>query len=52
VGDFPDKIFPVEEKSKVGAQVMFVKTICQKNYFNGKMGIIKSLSSQETGSFP
>jgi ATP-dependent exoDNAse (exonuclease V) alpha subunit len=33
---------------KVGAQVMFVKTICHsKNYFNGKMGIIKSLSSQE-----
>jgi ATP-dependent exoDNAse (exonuclease V) alpha subunit len=46
VGDFPDKIFPVEEKLqlKVGAQVMFVKTIYHsKNYFNGKMGIIKSL---------
>jgi hypothetical protein len=27
---------------------MFVKTIYHsKNYFNGKMGIIKSLSSQE-----
>jgi ATP-dependent exoDNAse (exonuclease V) alpha subunit len=33
---------------KLGAQVMFVKTIYHsKNYFNGKMGIIKSLSSQE-----
>ncbi len=51
VGDFPDKIFPVEEKLqlKVGAQVMFVKNDLSpnKNYFNGKMGIIKSLSAQE-----
>jgi len=51
VDDFPDKIFPVEEnlKLKVGAQVMFVKNDLSfdKNYFNGKMGIIKSLSSQE-----
>lgn len=51
VGDFPDKIFPVEEKLqlKVGAQVMFVKNDLsfEKNYFNGKMGVIKSLSSQE-----
>jgi len=51
VDDFPDKIYPVEEnlKLKVGAQVMFVKNdpSFDKNYFNGKMGIIKSLSSQE-----
>ena len=51
VDDFPDKIYPVEEnlKLKVGAQVMFVKNDLSfdKNYFNGKMGIIKSLSSQE-----
>jgi uncharacterized protein YpbB len=51
VGYFPDKIFPVEEKLqlKVGAQVMFVKNDLsfEKNYFNGKMGVIKSLSSQE-----
>ncbi len=51
VGDFPDKIFPVDEelKLKVGAQVMFVKNDLSfdKKYFNGKMGIIKSLSSQE-----
>jgi uncharacterized protein YpbB len=51
VGDFPDKIFPVEERLqlKVGAQVMFVKNDLSfdKNYFNGKMGVIKSLSSQE-----
>ncbi|MFV5694156.1 helix-turn-helix domain-containing protein [Flavobacterium sp. LB3P122] len=51
VGDFPEKIFPVEEqlKLKVGAQIMFVKNDLSfdKNYFNGKMGIVKSLSSQE-----
>ena len=51
VDDFPDKIYPVEEnlKLKVGAQVMFVKNDLSfdKKYFNGKMGIIKSLSSNE-----
>ena len=51
VGDFPDKIFPVDEelKLKVGAQVMFVKNDLSfdKKYFNGKMGIIKSLSNEE-----
>lgn len=51
VGDFPEKIFPVEEnlKLKVGAQVMFVKNDLSfdKRYFNGKMGIVKSLSPQE-----
>ncbi len=50
-GDFPDKIFPVEHdlKLKVGAQIMFVKNDLSfdKHYFNGKMGVIKSLSSQE-----
>lgn len=50
-GDFPEKIFPVEQelKLKVGAQVMFVKNDLsfEKQYFNGKMGVIKSLSSQE-----
>ena len=51
VGDFPEKIFPVEEnlKLKVGAQVMFVKNDLSfdKRYFNGKMGVIKSLSAEE-----
>ncbi|RDI56523.1 helix-turn-helix domain-containing protein [Flavobacterium glaciei] len=50
-GDFPDKIFPVEQQLqlKVGAQIMFVKNDLSfdKHYFNGKMGVIKSLSSQE-----
>ncbi len=51
VDDFPDKIYPIEEnlKLKVGAQVMFVKNDLSfdKKYFNGKMGFVKSLSSQE-----
>ncbi len=51
VDDFPYKIYPLEEKLelKVGAQVMFVKNDLSfdKNYFNGKMGVIKSLSDEE-----
>jgi len=51
VDDFPDKIYPVEEelKLKVGAQVMFIKNDLspEKRYFNGKIGIIRSLSPEE-----
>ena len=51
VGDFPEKIYPIDEilNLKVGAQVMFVKNdpAFDKKYFNGKMGVIKSLSEQE-----
>ena len=50
-GDFPDKIYPVEQdlKLKVGAQIMFVKNDLSfdKHYFNGKMGVVKSVGSQE-----
>lgn len=51
VGDFPEKIYPVEEilQLKVGAQIMFIKNDLspEKNYFNGKMGFVKSLSEGE-----
>lgn len=51
VDDFPDKIFPLEEylELKIGAQVMFIKNDLSfdKNYFNGKMGVIHSLSDDE-----
>ena len=51
VDDFPEKIFPVDEdlELKVGAQIMFIKNDLsfEKNYFNGKMGIIKHLSEKE-----
>lgn len=50
-GDFPDKIYPVDEllRLKEGAQIMFVKNDLSfdKKYFNGKMGVIKSLSAKE-----
>lgn len=49
--DFPEKIYPVDPRLqlKVGAQIMFVKNdlSLEKNYFNGKMGIVKSLTSKE-----
>jgi uncharacterized protein YpbB len=51
IGDFPDKIYPVEAqlRLKEGSQIMFVKNDLSfdKKYFNGKMGIIKSLSAKE-----
>ncbi len=51
VDDFPEKMYPVEQmlRLKVGAQVMFIKNDLspEKNYFNGKIGIIKSLSDGE-----
>lgn len=51
VGDFPDKIYPLEEKLelKIGAQIMFVKNDLsyEKQYFNGKMGIISALTNEE-----
>lgn len=51
VGDFPEKIFPIEFEMelKVGAQVIFIKNdiSIDKNFYNGKMGVISSLSSQE-----
>jgi uncharacterized protein YpbB len=50
-GDFPDKIYPIEEvlRLKEGAQIMFVKNDLsfEKKHYNGKMGVIKSLSSKE-----
>ncbi|OYQ45212.1 helicase [Flavobacterium cyanobacteriorum] len=51
VGEFPDRAYPVEEslRLKQGAQVMFIKNdpSPEKRYFNGKIGIIKSLSEEE-----
>jgi uncharacterized protein YpbB len=51
VDDFPEKIYPIEQalKLKVGAQVMFIKNDLspEKKYFNGKIGIVKSLTKDE-----
>lgn len=50
-GDFPPHMNPLDAnlELKVGAQVMFVKndTSMEKQYFNGKMGVVKSLSAGE-----
>jgi hypothetical protein len=47
-GDFPANALPAEEnlQLKVGAQVMFIKndTERERRYFNGKIGIITSLT--------
>ncbi|MDP4282845.1 MAG: helix-turn-helix domain-containing protein [Bacteroidota bacterium] len=48
--DFPENMYPVEGTLvlKEGAQVMFLKNdVIQKRYFNGKIGIIKSLEEEE-----
>ncbi|MTG97866.1 MULTISPECIES: helix-turn-helix domain-containing protein [Myroides] len=51
VGDFPEKIFPIEFNLglKKGAQVIFIKNDIspEKKFFNGKMGVIERLSSNE-----
>jgi len=50
-GEFPPHMHPIDEKTelKVGAQVMFIKNDLSfdKNYYNGKTGVIKSLSTEE-----
>jgi uncharacterized protein YpbB len=50
VDDFPEKIYPVDPvlKLKVGAQIMFLKNdpSPEKLFFNGKMGIVKSLAKE------
>ncbi len=50
-GDFPDKIYPLEEKLelKIGAQIMFIKNDLsfEKKFFNGKIGFIKAISDKE-----
>ncbi len=49
--DFPEKLYPVDAnlQLKIGAQIMFVKNDLSpdKNYFNGKMGIVKTMTSKE-----
>ncbi len=45
VGDFPESNYPTDMQLelKVGAQVMFIKNNWQKDYFNGKIGIISKI---------
>lgn len=48
-GDFPENSYPAEVKLtlKRGAQVMFLKNDTFGKYFNGKIGIVDSLSADE-----
>lgn len=47
--EFPEHIYPAEYELilKEGAQVMFLKNdLIQKRYFNGKIGVVKSLEKE------
>lgn len=50
-GEFPPHLFPLDPtlELKEGAQVMFIKNdlSAEKLFFNGKMGVVKSLSDGE-----
>jgi hypothetical protein len=49
-GDFPEATYPAEGSLvlKAGAQVMFLKNdLVLKRYFNGKIGVVKSLDDEE-----
>ena len=47
--DFPETMYPAEAALvlKEGAQVMFLKNDAEKRYFNGKIGVVKSLMQEE-----
>ncbi len=49
-GDFPENVYPAEPELllKEGTQVMFIKNdIVTKKYFNGKIGVVTSLSKDK-----
>jgi ribonuclease D len=47
-GTFSDRNYPVDENLvlKVGTRVMFLKNNNEKNYYNGKIGVISFLSKE------
>jgi hypothetical protein len=47
--DFPVNSYPAEGELilKAGSQVMFLKNDVEKRYFNGKIGVVKSLTLDE-----
>ncbi len=56
-GTFPEHLYPIDQSMplKKGAQVMFIKNDSshEKNFYNGKMGIISALSRHEISvTFP
>jgi hypothetical protein len=48
-GVFPESNFPTEKtlQLKKGAQIMFIKNNRQKNYYNGKIGIVSNIEEGE-----
>ncbi len=48
-GQFSDRNYPADESLvlKVGARVMFLKNNGEKNYYNGKIGIVTSLDADK-----
>jgi len=48
-GVFPDNNFPTEKilQIKEGAQIMFIKNNRQKNYYNGKIGLVNKIVEGE-----
>ncbi len=48
-GDFDERIYPVEYELflKEGSQVMFLKNDVFKKYYNGKIGVVKSLEADK-----
>ena len=49
--EFPKHLYPLDERLelKVGAQIMFIKNDISfdKNFYNGKMGVVSSLGKEE-----
>lgn len=48
-GVFPESNFPTEKtlQLKQGAQIMFIKNNRQKNYYNGKIGLVNAIDEGE-----
>jgi hypothetical protein len=48
-GLFSDKNYPAEEELilKVGARVMFLKNNTEKNYYNGKIGVVSNMDGDK-----
>lgn len=45
-GDFPEKNYPTDKELalKEGAQIMFIRNDAEGRFYNGKIGIVKSIS--------
>ena len=48
-GDFPEKNYPTDKELalKEGAQIMFIRNDAEGRFYNGKIGIVKSISKEQ-----